>query len=103
MRRLVLLFLLAVGVAALQPGAAQASGPLGSEASGDFSGDGREDLAVGVPFEDVGAGPVVDAGAVNVLYGTATGLSATGNQLWHQNSAGVLDVAEDSDHFSGAA
>ena len=66
-------------------------------AAGDFNGDGRDDLAVGVPIEGVGG--VSNAGAVNVLYGGAGGLSATGNQVWDQNSPGVLDVAQTPDHF----
>ena len=61
-------------------------------AAGDFNDDGFDDLAIGVPGEDVG--DVVDAGAVNVLYGSAGGLTAAGNQLWHQDSPGILDVAE---------
>jgi hypothetical protein len=36
-------------------------------AFGDFNGDGFDDLAVGVPGEDVG--PIVNAGAVQVFYG----------------------------------
>ena len=63
----------------------------------DFNGDGRSDLAVGVPNENVGT--VSDAGAVNVLYGGAAGLSATGNQFWHQDSSGVLNTAEATDLF----
>jgi hypothetical protein len=66
-------------------------------AAGDLNGDGRGDLAVGVPFEDVGS--IADAGAINVLYGAAGRLSATGNQLWDQNSAGVADFAEPNDGF----
>ena len=48
---------------------------------GDFNHDGIADLAVGVPYEDVGA--VQDAGVVHVIYGSASGLSATAvpNQL----------------------
>jgi len=69
-------------------------------AAGDFNGDGRADLAVGAWLEDVGT--VSNAGTVNVLYGTAAGLSATGNQLWHQDSAGVLDAAEAGDRFGAA-
>ena len=45
-----------------------------------FDGNGCADLAVGVPYEDVGA--VLDAGALNILYGSAGGLSATGDQIW---------------------
>src|SRR3954453_13129969 len=69
-------------------------------AVGDFNGDGRTDLAIGVPGENVGA--IADAGAVNVLYGTAGGLSAAGNQFWHQNVAGVADIAEAGDRFGAA-
>lgn len=43
-------------------------------ARGDFNGDGIGDLAIGVPFEDIGGNQ--DAGAVNVIYGSAAGLSA---------------------------
>ena len=53
----------------------------------DFNNDGFEDLALGVPGENIGN--VANAGAVNIIYGTATGLGAAGNQLWHQNSTAV--------------
>src|SRR5947207_6458191 len=66
-------------------------------AIGDLNGDGRGDLAVGVPYEDVADRPL--AGAVNVLYGGAGGLSATGNQFWHQNRSGVRGVPEQPDFF----
>ena len=68
--------------------------------AGDFNGDGRADLAVGVPHEDVGA--IVNAGAVNVLYGVASGLTATGDQLWDQDSPGVQEMAEANDEFGRA-
>jgi hypothetical protein len=68
--------------------------------AGDFNGDGFADLAVGVPFEDVGGAE--DAGAVNVLYGSATGLVAAGSQYWTQDSPGIGDVAERSDQFGFA-
>jgi hypothetical protein len=45
----------------------------------DFNGDSFDDLAVGVPGEDV-AGQA-DAGAVQVLYGSADGLADTGPLL----------------------
>jgi len=61
----------------------------------DFNGDSFDDLAIGVPGEAPG-------GAVNVIYGSASGLSATGNQLWSQNSAGMRDVAEAGDLFGSA-
>ncbi len=68
--------------------------------AGDFSGDGRADLAVGVPLEDVGS--TTNAGAVNVLYGGSSGLSASGNQLWRQGAGGVLEAAEADDFFGRA-
>ena len=71
-----------------------------SLAAGDLNGDGYADLAVGVPYEDVGS--AVDAGAVNVLYGSAAGLAAAGNQFWHQDSADSADVAETNDGFGRA-
>lgn len=66
-------------------------------ATADFNGDGFDDLAVGVPGEDIGT--VENAGAVHVLYGSATGLAAEGDQLWHQNVTGIADEAETEDRF----
>src|SRR5262249_47532020 len=66
----------------------------------DLNGDGQADLAVGVPGESVGT--TTSAGAVNVIYGSGGGLTATGNQQWTQNSAGVLDSAEAGDSFGAA-
>ena len=57
-----------------------------AQVHGDFNGDGIADLAIGVPNEDVGT--IADAGAVNVLYGTATGVSSASNQIWTQNTLG---------------
>lgn len=57
----------------------------------DFNGDGYADLAIGVPYENLGT--MEGAGAVNVLYGSAEGLTAAGDQLWSQDSTGVKGVA----------
>ena len=59
----------------------------------DFNNDGADDLAVGVPEEDVGG--AVDAGAVNVLYGSGAGLTGTGAQQFTQ----VGSAAETGDEF----
>jgi hypothetical protein len=71
-----------------------------SLASGDFNGDGRDDLAIGVPFEGVVSSGDV-AGAVNVIYGSSSGLSATTvpDQFWTQNSGAVEDSSEPGDRF----
>lgn len=65
-------------------------------AAGDFDGDGRDDLAVGAPYEDEAA---IEAGAVYVLYGSAAGLGTTGAKRWTQNTGGVDSAAEQSDRF----
>ena len=77
-------------------GAPEASDRVGeSLAAGDFNNDGFDDLAMGVPRESVGTEDV--AGAVNVIYGGASGLTATGNQLWTQNSESIDGEAEAND------
>ncbi len=74
-------------------------------ASGDFNGDGIEDLAIGVCGEDIEN--KTEAGAVNVIYGSADGLSATAvapttpaNQFWSQdNPSSIEGGSEAYDHF----
>ncbi|MFI5291382.1 MAG: hypothetical protein ACHQ02_00795 [Candidatus Limnocylindrales bacterium] len=76
------------------PGGAESGDTFGAAvAAGDLDGDGREDLAIGAPGEAIGSGEP-GAGIVNVLYGTSSGLSATGAQTWSQDSAGVPGGAE---------
>ncbi|GHC45806.1 FG-GAP-like repeat-containing protein [Roseibacillus persicicus] len=61
------------------PGAREAGDRFGwALAAGDFTGDGRADLAIGVPNEAVGS--ITNAGAVNIVYGSPSGLG-TGNAL----------------------
>jgi hypothetical protein len=67
-------------------------------ASGDFDGDGFDDMAVGAPSEDVMG--IVDAGAVHAIYGNPFfGLGPAGSQFWHQNTAGIQDFCEAGDRF----
>ncbi len=81
-------------------GAVEANDRFGSSlTTGNFNGDGATDLAVGVPREDIDTDGIFDAGAVNVIYGSFTGLTTAGNQIFHQDSAGVLGVAENADFF----
>lgn len=102
------------------PDAPEASDRFGSAlVAADFDDDGLDDLAIGVPYEDIGS--IVDAGAVTVLYGrtahyeTSTvtifgrtrtlsilrpaGLDAAGSQLWSAATAGVVGASEASDWF----
>ena len=71
-------------------------------AVGDFNADGYDDLAVGVPLEAVYVHPddLIYAGAVNVLYGSATGLGAAHNQFFSEQDLGTR--AEASDQFGAS-
>ena len=68
-----------------------------SLAVGDFDGNSIQDLAIGVPFEAVGA--LSDAGAVNVLYGSYLGFTGHDDQIFTQDSSGVMETAEAHDLF----
>jgi hypothetical protein len=102
---LLLLALGAIPAVAQIPGTTEGADQFGyAVASGDFDDDGFADLAVGVPYEDLVSSGLnrTDAGAVNVVYGTAAGLDDAGAQLWSQNSAGVGDQVESGDRFGTA-
>jgi FG-GAP repeat protein len=80
------------------PEDAQAGDRFGCFSSvGDFNGDGRIDVEIGADGRTVDG--IATAGAVYVLFSGASGLSTTGSQLWHENSAGVPDAAESLDNF----
>lgn len=67
-------------------------------AVGNFDGAGCDDLAIGVPGENVTFGGVHHgAGAVHVLYGWefAGGLSPAGSQFFHRGTPGMVDVPEE--------
>jgi hypothetical protein len=69
-------------------------------AAGDFDRDGDADLAIGVPDEDIGS--VDDGGAVHILTGSPTGITAPGDQFWDQGIAGVNGTLERDDRFGAA-
>ena len=110
MRRLVVAFtiVVAIGISSGTSGFAVASTrtadasaeSLQADLNADFNNDGYADLAVGAPGESIGS--IVNAGAVNVLYGSATGSTGTGSQFFTQNTAGVGSTAEAGDTFGNA-
>ena len=71
-----------------------------SLALGDFNNDGYADIAIGTPFEDIG--PIIDAGAVQVLYGSPDGLVVTNSQFWHQDVTGIASTAATGENFGRA-
>jgi hypothetical protein len=65
-------------------------------ATGDFDGNGFDDMAASeLQLE-------ARAGTVRVLYGTAAGLSLTGEQYWSQDTPGIADQEESDDRFGAA-
>ncbi len=62
----------------------------------DFDADGFTDLVVGVPCEDIGQNR--NCGAINVVFGSSSGLAARG-QFFTQDSTQILDKAEQDDLF----
>jgi len=74
------------------PGGALPDCPLPAGGLVDFNGDGFGDLAIGIPNDDA-SNLTPDSGAVNVLYGTGDGLSATNSQLWRQSLIGSTSLA----------
>ena len=65
--------------------------------AGDFDRDGFDDLAVGVPGEQVGIHS--GAGLINVLYGSSTGITAAGNAYFHQENLAITLANEIDDNF----
>src|SRR3954447_19671816 len=83
--------LLVVGTAAVQP--AHAVG----ERHVDFNHDGFDDLVVPAPGESVGS--IDEAGAVTIMYGSASGITTAGSVTITEDSPGVPDHAEPRDEF----
>ncbi|MET0495462.1 MAG: FG-GAP and VCBS repeat-containing protein [Actinoplanes sp.] len=72
----------------------------GALAAGDLNGDGRPELAVGIPGKDLDVAK--SAGFVLLFPGTASGIGTTGVVTMHQNSTGMPDNAEDWERFGSA-
>jgi hypothetical protein len=69
-------------------------------ATGDFNGDSYSDIAVGNPSEDVGSAS--GAGSINIIFGSASGPTSTGNYVLHKDSSGVTGTASLGDSFGYA-
>lgn len=80
--------------------AAPAAHATAAAAPYDFNGDGRADLAIGAPGATVGG--KAKAGAVSVVYGSASGPKSSTYRLITQNTAGVPGTAEADDAFGTA-
>ncbi|OON30148.1 MULTISPECIES: FG-GAP and VCBS repeat-containing protein [unclassified Micromonospora] len=72
----------------------------GSLAVGDVTGDGKADVLVGVPGEDIGS--TDSAGMITLLKGSSSGLTGTGAQGFDQNHSVVPGSAERGDKFGAS-
>ena len=76
---------------------AESNDSFGQEMSAANLGkSGQDDLAIGVGETIVGT---YNDGVVHVLYGSSSGLTSTGNQLWHPDIPGVPDELESEEMF----
>jgi len=76
-------------------------------ASGDFNGDGCDDLAVGAygesfaTLQDLAPEDIQGAGAVNILYGSPNGIATLNNNFFYQIPA-LDETIEHADHFGSS-
>ncbi len=63
---------------------------------GDVDEDGFADLVMGAPGDSA---VTTSAGSVNLIPGSPSGLTATGDEFWNQDSTGVQGIAESDDLF----
>jgi hypothetical protein len=80
------------------PGTAETDDMFGSSVgTGDINHDGYADVAVGAPGESLGTAR--GAGAVTILFGSASGLTTKGAKTWTQDTEGVPGGSETGDAF----
>ncbi len=97
-RTLLVAATLTTGLLTALPATTASAAPSGL--SGDFNGDGYRDVAIGAMGSSVGSAQA--AGAVIVLYGSSTGVSATRKTVITQNSTNVPGTAEEGDLFGAS-
>lgn len=66
-----------------------------------LAGGSTDWLAIGAPGEAIGA--AAEAGAVTVLRGSASGVTASAATSWHQDSPGIVDAVEPGDRLGALA
>ena len=70
--------------------------------TGDINADGFDDLAVGSPFEEIESLNAPFGGAVNLIYGSANGLTELGNQFFVTQPSPGVENPGNSDWFGSA-
>lgn len=68
-----------------------------SLAIGDVNGDGFGDVIIGVPYEDIGS--IQRCGMIQILWGSNTRVSSSGDIDYHQDKPGIPGVCEANDRF----
>lgn len=71
-----------------------------SLAVGDFDADGYDDLSIAAPGADDTSNTA--SGSVHVIYGSASGLTDIGDQLWTLDTPGVDGTADANDYWGDA-
>ncbi|MGB5038414.1 MAG: hypothetical protein WBQ66_17535 [Blastocatellia bacterium] len=86
----------------IQSGAPEAGDAFGASLSnGDYNGDGFDDLAIGVPFEDIDSDTY--CGAVHVVYSSLSGpITDQDVQLWSQGTSGIDGTRRSNERFGTA-
>ena len=64
-------------------------------ATGDFNGDGFDDLAVSATGESIESKRRVFVGAINIIPGSSAGLSSAGGQMWTLEDLGYESKSHD--------
>lgn len=98
LRTLVIAAALTTGLLTALPTTPAVAAPSGL--ASDFNGDGYRDIAIGAMGADVGSAS--GAGAVVVLYGSASGVPSAKKTVITQNSTGVPGTAESDDRFGAS-
>ena len=76
-----------------------------SVATGDLDGDGFDDVVIGVPGEYrcwTGINVCGDVGAINILYGSATGITSAGNEYITQRTTGISGIPNVGEEFGAS-